>query len=184
MVTTPVLVTGFVPFANYAVNSSEQVVRTLATMLPADQVRCEILPVDHVAAHVRMTELLTELRPRVCLATGMWQGDAFRIERVARRCPGLAHVPGDDELAGHWDWAAMLQTLERTRRPMVFSDDAGKYVCDTTYWSLLAHRQKWGWPDTAAFLHLPPVSADWPVEVMAAGVAEVLRWVLAGGVIR
>jgi pyrrolidone-carboxylate peptidase len=169
-----ILLTGFTPFANYAINSSEQVVRELAGKLAGERVRCEILPVDHHAAHHRMRELLAEVRPDVCLATGMWQGAAFRIERVGRRCPGLAQVDGDEELFGEWDWPGMSAALERSGRPVVFSDDAGKYVCDTTYWSLLEHRSRHAWPKQAAFLHLPAISGEWTVELMSAGVASVL----------
>src|SRR5689334_3672732 len=126
-----VLVTGFVPFPDYRVNSSEQVVRALAAVLPKNIARTEILPVDHLLAHRRMGELLEEVRPKACLAMGMWQGSAFRIEQFGRRCPGLVEVGGEDELEGAWDWDAMAERLGRTGRPVIHSQDAGKYVCDT-----------------------------------------------------
>src|SRR4051794_37951404 len=140
-----VLVTGFVPFADYVVNSSELVVRALGAR-ETSGVRCEILPVDHLAANVRMIELLAEARPAVCLALGMWQGSAFRIERCGRKSPGLSALQGEEELAGDWDWEEMANTLGKTGRPVVLSEYAGKYVCDTTYWTALDWRQRNGAP--------------------------------------
>src|SRR5215217_7297137 len=97
-----ILVTGFEPWGEFLVNSSGEVVRALARRFDGGRVRCEVLPVEHEGARVRMVELLEEVRPAVCLAMGMWQGSGFRIERVGRKCPGLVHVAGEEELRGEW----------------------------------------------------------------------------------
>jgi pyroglutamyl-peptidase len=168
-----VLVTGFEPFKQWAVNSSGEVARTLGAQL-AGLVRAEVLPVDHDAAHRRMTELLEEVRPSACLAMGLWAGSSFRIERYGRRCPGLGHVEGADELEGAWDWFEMERQLAEIGKPVIHSRDAGKYVCDTTYWGLLNFRRRHGYPEHAAFLHVPPLSELWSVEDIAQAVARVV----------
>ena len=121
-----------------------------------------------------MTELLEEVRPKACLAMGLWAGSSFRIERYGRRCPGLGHVTGADELEGAWDWAEMERQLAATARPVTHSEDAGKYVCDTTYLSLLDFRGRVGFPELAAFLHVPPLSETWSVEEITHAVARVI----------
>jgi pyroglutamyl-peptidase len=168
-----VLVTGFEPFKQWTVNSSGEVARALAAQIP-DHVRAEVLPVDHTAAHLQLTQLLEAVRPKACLAMGLWAGSAFRIERYGRRCPGLGHLEGADELEGAWDWAEMERQLAETGKPVIHSEDAGKYVCDTTYWSLLDFRRRHGLPERAAFLHVPPLSELWPVEEITQAVARVI----------
>jgi pyrrolidone-carboxylate peptidase len=168
-----VLVTGFEPFLQWTVNSSGEVARALGVRV-SGWLRAEVLPVDHDAAHRRMTELLDEVRPKACLAMGLWAGSAFRIERYGRRCPGLGHIKGTDELEGVWDWADMERQLADTGKPVIHSHDAGKYVCDTTYWSLLDFRRRVGFPERAAFLHVPPLSETWSVEEIAEAVGRVI----------
>ena len=168
-----ILVTGFEPFAQWGVNSSGEVARVIGERMPG-VVRAAVLPVDHGAAGVRMIELLQEVRPRAVLAMGLWAGAAFRIERYGRKCPGLAAVEGVEELEGAWDWEAMERALAGAGWPVIRSEDAGKYVCDTTYWTLLDYRSRWGWPEIAAFLHVPPVGETWTVEGMAGAVGRVI----------
>src|SRR4051794_34154974 len=170
-----VLVTGFEPWAQFAVNSSGEVVRALARRFDRGQVRCEVLAVDYAGANMRMVELLEEVRPAVCLAMGMWQGSAFRIERVGRRCPGLSHVAGEEELRGEWDWVGMERVLGGGGWAVVLSEDAGRFVCDTTYWTVLDFRRRRGWPGRAGFLHVPPVSEVFTVEGMAGVVGEIIE---------
>jgi pyroglutamyl-peptidase len=172
-----VLVTGFEPFKQWTVNSSGEVARILGARM-ATLVRAAVLPVDHDAAYRRLIELLDEVRPKACLAMGLWAGSAFRIERYGRRCPGLGHIEGADELEGAWDWAEMERQLADTRKPVVHSHDAGKYVCDTTYWSLLDYRRRLGSPERAAFLHVPPLSETWSVEKIADAVGRVIASVI------
>lgn len=168
-----ILVTGFEPFAQWGVNSSGEIARVIGERMPG-VVRAAVLPVDHGAAGVRMIELLQEVRPRAVLAMGLWAGAAFRIERYGRKCPGLAAVEGVEELEGAWDWEAMERALAGAGWPVIRSEDAGKYVCDTTYWMLLDYRSRWGWPEIAAFLHVPPVGEEWTVEGMAGAVGRVI----------
>jgi pyroglutamyl-peptidase len=169
-----VLVTGFEPFLQWTVNSSGEVARALGARMP-DSIRAEVLPVDHAAAHRRMTELVEEVRPKVCLAMGLWAGSTFRIERYGRRCPGLGHIEGADELEGAWDWVEMERQFSDSGKPVIHSHDAGKYVCDTTYWSVLDFRRRHGFPERAAFLHVPPLSEVWTVEEMTELVGKVIE---------
>ena len=172
--TRPVLITGFEPFSVWPVNSSGETALAVASLLP-DVVRAEVLPVDHLAAHRRMRELLDETRPAACLAMGLAPTEAFRIERLARG-PAELDVPrGRGRLEGAWPWEEMEAALRSSGRPVVYSDDAGAYVCETTYWSLLDYRLAQGGPAHAAFLHLPPISDQFPLPLLSQAVRRVVE---------
>lgn len=178
--TRPVLITGFEPFSVYPVNSSGEAVRAVAALMP-DVVRAEVLPVDHAAAHRRMRELLEETRPAACLAMGLSPTEAFRIERFARGPAGFDVAAGRERLQGAWPWEDLLARLAASGRPAIFSEDAGAYVCETVYWTLLDYRLSRGRPRHAAFLHVPPLSARFPLPLLAESVARVVEGVRAAG---
>jgi pyroglutamyl-peptidase len=175
------LATGFEPFRQYRVNSSWAALERLRDVWPA-RVRALCLPVDHVAAHRELRRALVELRPAAVLCTGLAVGSGFRVERRARRPAELASEVGevgDDPLEGAWPWSEMQLALERAGVEAADSDDAGRYVCESTYWSLLSHRRGAGWPQFAAFLHVPQLSELYPVERIARAVQGVIEARLA-----
>ena len=172
--TRPVLITGFEPFSVWPVNSSGETARAVASLLP-DVVRAEVLPVDHQAAHRRVRELLAGTRPVACLAMGLAPTEAFRIERAARPPAQLNLPTGVGPLEGAWPWEEMDAALRSSGRPVVFSADAGAYVCETVYWSILDYRLSHGRPAHAAFLHLPPISDTFPLPLLARAVSRVVE---------
>ncbi|MEE2715754.1 MAG: hypothetical protein VYD34_07115, partial [Verrucomicrobiota bacterium] len=54
------------------------------------------------------------------------------------------------------------------------SGDAGQYVCESTYWTLLNFRDQHDSPENSAFLHVPPLSTDWTAEEIAGGLKAML----------
>jgi pyroglutamyl-peptidase len=166
------LVTGFEPFAEFETNSSWDAICALRGRWPASIATLR-LPVDHVAAHVELRRALNELRPRAVLCLGLARS-GFRIERRARRPAQLAHELGDDELQGHWPWDEMSQGLVHAGVEAKDSWDAGQYVCESTYWSLLSFRASTGFPELAAFLHVPPRTDLFPIERIARAVDAVV----------
>jgi pyroglutamyl-peptidase len=157
-----VLLTGFEPFRQWTVNSSGEAARAMAGR-PGLVV--EVLPVDHVAAARRVTALIAEHRPRAVLATGLSGGHAPRLELRARRPE--TEPEGPAELRGVWPWAATLAAARAAGSPAPLSNDAGRYVCETVYWTALEARRR-GAPAPTAFLHVPPLSDAWPVERVVA----------------
>jgi len=168
-----ILVTGFEPFADYVTNPSWEAVRLCRARWPANIASAE-LPVDRVRAHDRLRALLSELEPRAVLCTGVARGSVFRIEKLARRPIELAHVAGDERLDGHWPWAEMHGELEQLGLPILHSEDAGQYVCESTYWSLLSHRAQAENPQFAAFLHVPHESDVHTIERIAAAIDRIV----------
>jgi pyroglutamyl-peptidase len=169
-----ILVTGFEPFRDFVTNPSWQAVATLRERWGAAVVTAE-LPVDFVPAHERLRALLREVQPRVVLCTGVARGDVFRIETVARRPAALQALGSQELLGGHWPWLEMLAELQALELAVVQSQDAGQYVCESTYWSLLDFREQYGQPEFAAFLHVPSESEQHSIERIAAAISNVVR---------
>jgi pyroglutamyl-peptidase len=168
--TRPVaLLTGFEPFRQWRVNSSGEAVRLLAArgVAPA-----RILPVDHEAAAAALGAALAETRPDILLLTGLADAPAPRLELVARRPEHLGG--GEAARAGLWPWAAALDALRAAETPARLSRDAGRYVCETSYWAALGDAFAGAGPRMVAFLHVPPLSEAWSAERVAAAVAACL----------
>ncbi len=176
------LVTGFEPFGEHRTNSSWDAIERLRADWPGDIITRR-LPVDHVLAHEALRSALDEHAPRVVLCTGLAKGSVFRVERRARRPSQLGNA-GDRELVeGRWPWREMHAALERVGVDVIASDDAGRYVCESTYWSLLTYAGPQPPPEFAAFLHVPHESGDNTIERIASAVASVVearRQTLAG----
>jgi pyroglutamyl-peptidase len=165
------LVTGFEPFGPHRTNSSWDALELLRPSWPSDMAALR-LPVDYARAHSRLRSALTELQPRVVLCTGLAAGEVFRIEHRARRPAALAAEPGPEECRGRWPWEEMREALGRAGARVVDSEDAGQYVCESTYWSLLTVEASAA-PAFAAFLHVPP-STQLSLDGIARAVGEVI----------
>jgi pyroglutamyl-peptidase len=182
------LVTGFEPFAEHRTNSSWDALERLRPCWP-EAIVARRLPVDHWLAHRELRRTLAELRPRAVLCTGLARGEVFRIEQRARRPAALEGLPGDAEHRGRWPWDEMRRALDDAGVRSLDSLDAGQYVCESTYWSLLDYGQDSAQlpqpgeaPEFAAFLHVPPESPLYPLEIIARAVDRVVqrRWAALG----
>lgn len=176
------LVTGFEPFGEHRTNSSWDALERLRERWPSDVVTLR-LPVDHLAAHAALRRALDELEPTAVLCTGLAKGRTFRIESRARLPAQLSHLfpasAGESALAlGRWPRDEMRRSLELSGVDVVESEDAGRYVCESTYWSLLTYapatssRQR---PTFAGFLHVPNESSEYSIERIAAAVWRVVE---------
>ncbi|MEM7499070.1 MAG: hypothetical protein AAF371_13895 [Pseudomonadota bacterium] len=159
------LVTGFEPFGRWSVNSSAQGVAALAARYPALRTAC--LPVDHGRAAERLEALCLQHRPRRLLLAGLAPDAQPRLEAFGRPGPLAPHAAGVRR--ARWPLAAARTALAEAGMPARLSADAGRYVCDTTYWHAL------GLPIPAVlFLHLPPPGPSWPPHRLARAIAVAL----------
>ena len=166
------LLTGFEPFRHHVQNSSWECVSRVAAMYGGVEAR--LLPVDHHSARQQLVEHLQALRPQLCLCTWLAEGDDLRVELQARKPQCFAGLPGEPVQAGCWPSGELLQELQGQGCPARASEDAGRYVCESTYWSLLDFRQRHGFPRWAGFLHVPPLSERFPVQRLVSAVDRVL----------
>lgn len=160
-----VLVTGFEPFHQWRVNSSWEGARRLARRRP--EIAALRLPVDHDGAAEALAVGLARSRPRILLMCGLAAGRDCRLERIGRERGGRAR-------RGAWPWAAAAAALRRAGLASRFSEDAGRFVCDTSYAAALAWRAERGWPERVAFLHVPPLSPAWRADRIAAAIEAAL----------
>jgi pyroglutamyl-peptidase len=152
------LITGFEPFGRWSENPSGEAATALGGM---PGIVTAVLPVDHAAAADALRGLIAQHRPRAILMTGLAPDPEPRLEVLARRPEGIEGAP---VLMGLWPWAAALDAMRRTGARPRLSHDAGRYVCETVYWTALDARRGLGAATLAGFLHVPPRSADWPPE--------------------
>jgi pyroglutamyl-peptidase len=171
------LLTGFVPWAQHSVNPSEVAAHAAAERL-GPPVTAVSLPVDFHLAREPLREHLAAHRPTHCLSMGLAGVEHFRIEHLARKPEQFAALPGADSYPGAFPWDALRQCLETRGAVVADSSDAGRYVCESTYWVLLDHRAREGYPAHAGFLHVPAVSDACPladtVEHVVAAVEALL----------
>ncbi len=179
-----ILVTGFGPFADNAVNPSQTVAHNLAALFP-EEVAARILPVTFDGAPAQLRQALKQLRPRAVLSLGLDASAAeLHVERVAINLAD-ARVPDNDgaqprDLPLAPDGPAAYFATLPTRRladaiaavtPARLSYSAGTYVCNATLYAAL-HAAPAG--TRCGFVHLPPPTVV-PVETATAALARALE---------
>jgi pyroglutamyl-peptidase len=155
-----ILLTGFEPFDNSAINPSEQVVSRLVQEPPAGiDLAAAVLPVDTGRAPAVLLEKLAAARPEavVCLGEARRRSD-ISIERVALnlldfRIPDNQGVQVVDEPIRPDGPAAYFSTLPVRR--MVEAVQAAGVPCNQVMYVLLDHLDRVGLNLPAGFIHLP-----------------------------
>ncbi len=150
-----VVVTGFEPFGEWQVNSSGEAVRLLGG------VSAHVLPVHHALAAEALRGIVARERPRVLLMSGLASGTSLRLETVAR---------GRGVRRGRWPFARAQRMLAARGLPCRMSRNAGRYVCESSYFAALGT----GVP-LVAFLHVPPLGPVWTAERIASAMTVVLE---------
>ncbi len=213
--TETILVTGFEPFDGASDNVSADVARWLeggvVEVLPkagalaaaSFQMVGLVLPVSYERAAAAIMEAITRLRPSAVMMTGLSGRTAsIEIERQARNWINAEGFPDADGRVYNgtriWDQtpdvaATELSTkelgaaLSESGHPAVTSDDAGGFVCNSTYYCALLAAKAAGSTLTPVFLHLPPAGehlaqADretlphWPLEMILTAAGKTARW--------
>ena len=184
----PILVTGFAAFGEHVENPSEQVVHRLCA---GAELVAEVLPVSYRRAEARLRALIEASEPRAMLLLGLYAGEAFRLERVARnrdeaeardedgevRSGRPISACGPAEHASTLPLAAFAEALTGLSLPVVWSSDAGGFLCNHAFYVARDLQAQNGRDVPCGFLHLPPLSAL-PLERQIEGVAaciEILR---------
>jgi len=168
---TRVLVTGFEPFAQATLNSSQEVVRLLEKE-GLSEVFFEVLPVEYESSVDRILALIDKVNPEIIFSLGQAEGRArVSFERIAinlndARIPdngGTIRLDQPIFEAGDVAYKASLPAREIVERlkdqglPVEESLSAGAFVCNHLFYSVMHHLQdsKRRWMD---FVHLPLVS--------------------------
>ena len=183
-----VLLTGFEPFLDVAVNPSSALVEAFLAQPPEGlELSGGVLPVSIERLPAAYDALLEAAPrpPRALVALGVQREASFRLERFARAELHSAQADNDGVLAQGvtLEGAPLLETsfdLEPLAAALAaagagsvrVSEDAGGYVCERTYHHALTRAAERGIP--AVFLHIPPVDAV-PVDAQRGVVEGFLR---------
>ncbi|MEE8439145.1 MAG: pyroglutamyl-peptidase I, partial [Micropepsaceae bacterium] len=183
------LLTGFEPFGEMKINSSELVVKALAAANEPDLVTA-ILPTSYRQAEKRMAELLHLHNPSIVLMLGLSQNATnICLEQVALNLNDANAPDNDGEVrlqkriveqgpVGYWstlEFGAMAEAARDLGEEVVLSRDAGSYVCNHVFFSVAhsvaarRHACRFG------FVHLPSIKES--EERLARFVEIVRRWV-------
>ena len=165
------LVTGFEPFGDSDINSSELVVTAL-DYLEVPEIVTAVLPTSYRRAEAHMGELLHAHRPDSVLMLGLAQSTpGIRFEQVALNLDDCDAPDNDGDVrerqkitegapVGYWssfDLERMAAVARDMGEEVFFSHDAGGYVCNHGFFTT-AHLIATEFPDTrCGFVHLPPV---------------------------
>ena len=183
------LVTGFDPFGEAELNASELVVTALSDLNDPGVVTA-ILPTSYRRAEERMDQLLRTHHPNLVLMLGL-AGDRTRIclEQVALNLNDSSKPDNDGEIrqqkriieegpVGYWSSLPLEDMAADARRfgeEIVFSRDAGSYVCNHLFFTS-AHLIATAYPNCrCGFVHLPPL--DGPGERLDRFVEIVRSWI-------
>ncbi len=185
-----ILVTGFEPFGQSAVNASAVVVTSLAGARLRGVVTA-VLPTSYRRAGAHVADLLRAHRPSTVVMLGL-AGSAARIciEQVASNLDDCAAPDNDGEVRlrrriiegapDRYPSSLQLDRMADTARKLGervrFSRDAGGYVCNHVFFTT-AHMVAAGLPGSrCGFVHLPPIPRP-DDERMARFVGIVRAWI-------
>ncbi len=174
-----VLVTGFEPFGGDATNPSAELALSVdGLVFGAMHVVGRVLPVEYSRSSQLLLEWMAELCPAAIICTGLAAtADCIRLERTAvneddsafpdnagvirERC---AIVPGATRtLHSTLPIATILRRCSEEQLAASESEDAGRYVCNHVFFTLMhaLHEKRSAVP--AGFIHIPqdlPRSAE------------------------
>ena len=176
MTAPKILVTGFDPFGDFGINTSQLVVEHLARMaFDGLALATEILPTAYARSFAPLERRLAADPPDAVLMFGVAGSvDRFSLETTAGNArstgtPDNDGITPDDPsidpqgpaaLPTTADAEALLASLHARGIDAHLSDDAGDYLCNFTYYRLL----RWIGADQpwipALFVHVPDLSGS------------------------
>ena len=172
---TTVLVTGFGPFPGAPFNPTEPLVEGLAKLrrpaLAGVTIVTHVFQTSYVAVDHELPKLLARHKPDALLMFGLApHAKTLRVETRARNV--LAFLPdvlgqslhrnpivssGPPALPLPAQARHLLAAARSARVPIMFSRDAGRYLCNYLCWRAAEATARNG-PRLAAFVHVPPIA--------------------------
>jgi len=143
--------------------------------LPPDAVWMRQVPVSFDLAPIRVESEIRRSRPRTVICCGMAEKRTrLSVERLARRYVDRenyrsAHLSAhlENQVSNAVRPAAnILQTSVNVERAIAgtvlseISEDAGTYVCNHLYYSVLDLVEKVDWEMSGVFIHIPVLNSD------------------------
>ncbi|KAI1235212.1 Pyroglutamyl-peptidase 1, partial [Lamprotornis superbus] len=149
----------FGPFRQYLVNSSWEAVKELSKRGLGENIDLQImqLPVVYQKAKERVCKIWTTLQPLVALIIleqcgknkGYHERDACGFHPEGACCV----LDGPEKIESTINMKTLWKNISVEGIDIILSRDAGRYICDYTYYTSLYYGN-----GRAAFIHVPPLS--------------------------
>ena len=167
--TAPILLTGFQPFGEHAVNPTALLMERLAG---SPGVVTGLLPVEYDVCVAAFAALVEQSRPRAALCFGLAaRTDYIQIERVAwnrdeSEEPDNAGVvradlpilpDGPTAYGAGLPIPLLMRELAMAGLPVTFSDFAGGFVCNHLFYRARHLIETGGLDLPMGFIHMPPL---------------------------
>ncbi|OXB72547.1 UNVERIFIED_CONTAM: hypothetical protein H355_006535 [Colinus virginianus] len=165
-----VVVTGFGPFRQYLVNSSWEAVKELSKRGLGKNIDLRImqLPVAYQKAKEQIFRIWTTLRPILSVHVGL--ASSAKAIIILEQCGknkgyeemdacgfhpegGCCMLDGPEKIESTINMKTIWKNISVEGIDIIFSRDAGRYICDYTYYTSLYYGN-----GRAAFIHVPPLS--------------------------
>lgn len=168
-VTAPILLTGFQPFGEHAVNPTALLMERLAG---GPGVVTAVLPVEYDVCGEVFAALVAEHRPMAALCFGLAaRSDYIKIERLAwnrdesEQADNAGVVRTDAPIVADGPTAygsalpipTLMRELAIAGLPVTFSDFAGGFVCNHLFYRARHLIETQGLDLPMGFVHLPPL---------------------------
>ncbi|KAF3688859.1 Pyroglutamyl-peptidase 1 [Channa argus] len=160
-----VVVTGFGPFRRFLVNPSWKAAQGLKSVGLGEQtVYCKELPVSYVKTQQVVAEIWQTLKPKLAVHLGIATGSSVvTLEQTGKNCRYIdkdvcgfcpeSHCcvqGGPEKLDSVINMRVVSKQFKQPGMEVVYSRDAGRYLCDFAYYCSLYHGQR-----RAALIHVP-----------------------------
>ncbi len=166
---TKILLTGFVPFLDYKINPTQQIVENLnGDRIDGFEIEGRVLSVDFQQSAEQLKQYIDEVKPQIIMSLGL-AGGRFKItpERIAINVKdgeadnnGYAPIDesidenGADAYFTNLPLRDMVNRLQKEGFPAEISNTAGTYLCNNImYEGLVYAKQNEG--VRAGFIHIP-----------------------------
>ncbi|XP_028328958.1 pyroglutamyl-peptidase 1-like [Gouania willdenowi] len=186
-----VVVTGFEPFGEHTVNSSWVAVQELKRLGLGDDVDlhvCEV-PVEYQAVQSLLPSLWEEHQPELVIHVGVsglattltleqcGHNKGYKRLDNCRFCPPsqCCMDEGPDCIRSTLDMDQVCRTVNGGNAGITVSvsKDAGRYLCDYTYYTSLYLGQ-----GRSAFIHVPPLGKPYSSQELGRGLQAVIQEML------
>ncbi|KAE8296341.1 Pyroglutamyl-peptidase 1 [Larimichthys crocea] len=161
-----VVITGFGPFRQFIVNPSWKAAQglKLVGLGEGTDVYIKELPVSYVKTQQIISEIWQTLHPKLAVHLGVARGSSvvileqtaknsgYRDKDVCGFCPA-SHCcleGGPEKLDSVINMRDVSKQFKKTGMDVIYSRDAGRYLCDFAYYCSLYHGQR-----RAALIHVP-----------------------------
>ncbi|XP_034640853.1 pyroglutamyl-peptidase 1-like protein isoform X2 [Trachemys scripta elegans] len=185
-----VVVTGFGPFRQHLINSSWEAVKEMSKLGLGENIDLHImqLPASYQKAKELVCKIWGTPQPLLTVHIGLassskaiileqcGKNKGYREMDVCGFCPedGCCLLDGPEKIESAINMKTLWKNISVEGIDIVFSRDAGRYICDYTYYTSLYYGNR-----RAAFIHVPPLSklvtADFLGKALQIIIVEMLK---------